>query len=92
MASETVKTAFETGRGPVTVRGKAFIEEPDQPAKKGSKAAKGTAAGPGRPLIVITQLPYQTNKSSFVADLAEMVEKGKLTGALLGSSRLQHDC
>jgi len=34
-----------------------------------------------KPSIVITELPYQTNKSAFVADVARLVEEQKLTGA-----------
>ena len=33
-----------------------------------------------RPSIVITELPYQTNKSDFVATTARLVEEQKLTG------------
>ena len=66
------------------MRGRAYIEENGKPqragGKKGSKAAKGTSAGPSRPVVVITELPYQTNKSAFVADVAQLVEKGTLTG------------
>lgn len=49
-------------------------------AKKGGKASKGSAGGSSKPVIVITELPYQTNKAGFVADVAELVEKGTLTG------------
>ena len=84
MSAGGVAIAFETGRGPITVRGRAFIEEEGQKrrgaGKKGSKAGKGPAAGPSKPLIVITELPYQTNKAGFVAAVAELVEKGTLTG------------
>ena len=34
-----------------------------------------------KPSIVITELPYQTNKSDFVATVARLVEEQKLTGA-----------
>lgn len=33
-----------------------------------------------KPSIVITELPYQTNKSDFVATVARLVEEQKLTG------------
>ena len=35
----------------------------------------------GRPVIVITELPYQTNKAAFVADIARLVDEQKLVGA-----------
>ena len=35
----------------------------------------------GRPIIVITELPYQTNKAAFVADIARLVDEQKLVGA-----------
>ncbi len=44
------------------------------------QAARDKAA---KPSIVITELPYQTNKSDFVATVARLVEEQKLTGALL---------
>lgn len=34
----------------------------------------------GRPVIVITELPYQTNKAAFVADIARLVDEQKLVG------------
>lgn len=84
VAAESVKQVFETGRGPITLRGRAYIEENGQErrtgAKKGGKASKGSAGGSSKPVIVITELPYQTNKAGFVADVAELVEKGTLTG------------
>ena len=33
-----------------------------------------------RPSVVITELPYQTNKANFVAAIADLVEEQKLTG------------
>ena len=39
-----------------------------------------------RPSIVITELPYQTNKSDFVATTARLVEEQKLTGEQMTSS------
>ena len=42
------------------------------------QAARDKAA---KPSIVITELPYQTNKSDFVATVARLVEEQKLTGA-----------
>ncbi len=44
------------------------------------QAARDKAA---KPSIVITELPYQTNKSDFVATVARLVEEQKLTGMRL---------
>lgn len=43
-----------------------------------------------KPSIVITELPYQTNKSDFVATMARLVEEQKLTGMCCLSSALSH--
>ena len=62
--TEGVKTAFETGRGKVVVRGKAEIE---------SKAN-------GKEVIIITEIPYQVNKSVLVKKIADLVNEEKITG------------
>lgn len=51
-----VKTAYTEGKGGVLVRAKMHIEEADSKKKSGGKA-----------VIAITELPYQTNKVSWVA-------------------------
>lgn len=61
---EGVKEAFETGRGRITVRGKAEIE----------------AADSGRESIVITEIPYQLNKANLVMRIAELVNEKKIEG------------
>jgi DNA gyrase subunit A len=55
---------YTTGRGKITVRGIAEIKE-------GKK---------GRSIIEITELPYQVNKSQFVAHIAGLVRDKKLSG------------
>jgi len=77
VATAGIQAAYETGRGGITVRGCAFVEE-EAPAGGRRGARK---AAPGRPVIVITELPYQTNKAAFVADVARLVDEQKLTGA-----------
>ncbi len=59
-----VRDAFETGRGRVVVRGKADIE---------------TSAN-GRETIIISEIPYQVNKASLVAKMAELVNDKKIEG------------
>ena len=67
MLSDGVRTAYQEGKGSITVRGRAHIEDEMQapPAKSGGKR-KGPAAksrtGAQKPLVVITELPYQVNK------------------------------
>ncbi len=58
---EGVADAYRTGRGSVQIRARAFIEK----AKKGDRES-----------IVITEIPYQVNKSRLIERMAELV-RGK---------------
>ena len=62
MGREAIVQAYATGRGKVIVRAKAEIEE-----------LRG-----GRFRIVISEIPYQLNKSSLLERIAELVRSGKL--------------
>jgi DNA gyrase subunit A len=53
-----------TGRGRVVVRARAEIDED----------------GRGRPIIVITELPYQVNKAALLERIAQLVREGSLDG------------
>jgi DNA gyrase subunit A len=57
--------AYREGRGNVVVRGKAAFEE----NKKGDRVS-----------IVITEIPYQVNKATLIADTAALVRDKKLEG------------
>lgn len=59
-----VREAFETGRGRVVVRGLAKIEVDSE----------------DRETIIINEIPYQVNKATLVAKIAELVNDGKITG------------
>lgn len=59
-----VKEAFETGRGRITVRGRAEIESSDT----------------GKETIVITEIPYQLNKANLVVKIADLVNEKKIDG------------
>ncbi|HEU0294813.1 MAG TPA: DNA gyrase subunit A, partial [Anaerolineales bacterium] len=59
---EGIESAYGTGRGRLVVRGMAHIEE-----------SKG-----GRHEIVITEIPYQVNKSSLIERIAELVRVDKI--------------
>lgn len=59
-----VKEAFATGRGRIVLRGKASIET--------------TASG--REQIVVTEIPYQVNKSVMIEKTAQLINEKKLDG------------
>ena len=58
---EGIESAYSTGKGRIVVRGKAHIEE-----------GKGN-----RYQIVITEIPYQVNKTSLIERIAEHARNGK---------------
>ncbi len=59
-----VKQAFETGRGKITMRAKATIEQADN----------------GREKLVVTEIPFQVNKAEMIAKTAELVNDKKIEG------------
>jgi DNA gyrase subunit A len=61
---EEIRKAYTTGHGKVVIRGDALIEE----------------VGKGRHHIVITELPYQTNKAELVERVASLVKEKKVEG------------
>ena len=63
MGLEGIRSAYETGRGSITIRGKAHIEQ----------------TSTGRTRIIITEIPYQVNKSKLVTKIADLVREKKLT-------------
>ncbi len=64
-----IKEAFETGRGSITLRGTATIEEVP------SSSGRGMVTG-----IVITELPYLVGPEMVINKIAELVKNEKLTG------------
>lgn len=60
-----IQEALETGRGRLVVRGRAEIE----------------ATKTGKEQIIITEIPYQVNKSALVARIGELINERKLEGA-----------
>ena len=62
---EGIKQAYETGRGSIQLRSRAVIE----PMAKGD-----------RECIVISEIPYQVNKSRLVERIAELTRDGKIEG------------
>jgi len=63
-----IKEAFTTGRGSITMRGVAEIETIEHRGR------------PDKEAIIITQLPYQTNKAGMIEKIAEMVNEKRLEG------------
>lgn len=61
---EGIKQAYQTGRGLIKVRAKANIETP----KNGKEA------------IIISEIPYQVNKTSLLESMAELVQNKKIEG------------
>lgn len=59
-----ITAAYATGKGRITERGVAKIEETDS----------------GRNAIIISELPYQVNKAQLVAHIANLVRDKKLEG------------
>ncbi|MBZ0307519.1 MAG: DNA gyrase subunit A, partial [Anaerolineae bacterium] len=56
--------AYAAGRGKITVRAKAHIED----------------LGRGRSRIVITEIPFQTNKTSLIERIVTVAQEGKIEG------------
>jgi len=70
MNQEGVREAYLTGRGSITVRGVAAVEQ---------FGGKGTGKRP-KLAIIITELPYQVNKSAWIEKIAELVNNAKIDG------------
>ncbi|MFZ3107122.1 MAG: DNA gyrase subunit A, partial [Candidatus Hydromicrobium sp.] len=59
-----IREAYETGRGRLVVRGRVHQEQPKK----------------GKTQVIITELPYQVNKSRLVEKIAELVRTKKIEG------------
>ena len=62
VGNEGILQAYSTGRGRIVLRGRAHIEE----------------MGNNRYRIVITEIPYQLNKTSLIERIADLARSGKL--------------
>ncbi len=62
---EGIKDAYDNGRGRITVRARAQIEEKEST---------------GRSQVVVTEIPYQVNKENLVKAIAELATEKKLEG------------
>jgi len=61
---ESILEAYRTGKGSVIVRGKAGFEEDEK----------------GKQKIIISEIPYQTNKSKLLETIAKLVNSKKIGG------------
>lgn len=61
---EGLSAAYSTGRGKITVQARAHVEE----------------MGRGRSRIIVTELPYQINKSHLIGRIADLARAGHLEG------------
>ncbi len=59
-----IRSAYETGRGSVLMRGKVDIEE-----MRGDRQA-----------IIVSEIPYQVNKASMIEKIAELVREKRIEG------------
>ena len=61
---DSLVSAYATGRGKLTVRARCHFED----------------MGRGKSRIIVSELPYQTNKSSLIERIATLARDGKLEG------------
>lgn len=59
-----IRKAYETGRGSITLRAKAEIEQHAN----------------GKETIIVSELPYQVNKAKLIERIAELVRERKIDG------------
>ncbi len=64
MGRSGIRSAYATGRGKITLRGKAVIEEGDD----------------GRNSIIVTEIPYMVNKARLIERIADLVKEKRLEG------------
>jgi DNA gyrase subunit A len=63
-SDQGLKTAYGTGRGRITVQARVHMEE----------------ASRGRTRLIVTELPFMTNKSSLIERIASLVRDGTMDG------------
>lgn len=64
MGTSGIKDAYQTGRGSITVRAKAHVEQTSS----------------GRSRIVVTEIPYQVNKGKLQEKIAQLVNDKRIEG------------
>ena len=68
LGTSAIREAYITGRGSITMRGVATIETIEQRGR------------PDREAIIVTELPYQTNKAGLIEKIAELVNDKRIEG------------
>ncbi len=68
LGTAPIKEAYTTGRGSIAMRGVANIETIEQRGR------------PDREAIIVTELPYQTNKAALIEKIAELVNDKRIEG------------
>ncbi|WP_072032369.1 DNA gyrase subunit A [Fischerella sp. PCC 9605] len=68
LGTAAIKEAYTSGRGSITMRGVANIETIEQRGR------------PDREAIIVTELPYQTNKAALIEKIAELVNEKRIDG------------
>jgi DNA gyrase subunit A len=69
ISTSGIQDAYTTGRGSITVRGVANLEEINIGRGRHRRMA-----------LVITELPFQVNKASWIEKIAELVNQGRIEG------------
>ena len=64
LGRDAIKQAYATGKGKITVRAEAEIEEMSN----------------GRQKIIVTSLPYQVNKAKLIENIANLVKEKRIEG------------
>ena len=64
LGREAIKQAYTTGRGKITLRAEAEIEESSN----------------GKQKIIVTSLPYQVNKAKLIENIANLVKEKRIEG------------
>ena len=68
LGRQGIKDTFKSGRGSITMRGVAVIEQIKSPGRAEKDA------------VIITELPFQTNKAALIERIADLVNEKKLEG------------
>tara|TARA_Y100001933_G_scaffold38973_2_gene35102 strand:- start:9555 stop:12143 length:2589 start_codon:yes stop_codon:yes gene_type:complete len=68
LGRQGIKETYVSGRGSITMRGVADIQQIKSPGR------------PEKDAVIITELPFQTNKASLIERIADLVNEKKLEG------------
>jgi len=68
LGRDGIKETFKSGRGSITMRGVADIEQIKSPGRAEKDA------------VIITELPFQTNKAALIERIADLVNEKRLEG------------